>query len=88
MFLIIVFGRIYYKEYQFKNNIQIGMMPKEVKNIYGKPDMVSGDDNVILYTYYYFLNKNVFYFSKKDSMLTVKWRENWYFMKGDEYKNN
>lgn len=85
--VIILFLSIVISEYKFKNDIIIGMKPKEIEDIYGKPDLVSRDSNDLIYTYRSFWNKTVFVFSKKDSKLKTKWRENWYFIYGNEVNN-
>lgn len=74
-------------EYKFKNDIIIGMKPKEIEDIYGKPDLVSRDSTDLVYTYRNFWNKTVFVFHKKDDKLKTKWRENWYFIYGNEVNN-
>lgn len=86
LLVIISFSYIIISEYKFKNDITIGMIPQEIENIYGKPDLVSRDSTDLVYTYRNW-NKTVFVFSKKDSKLKTKWRENWYFIYGNEVNN-
>lgn len=85
--VIILFLPIVISEYKFKNDIIIGMKPKEIEDIYGKPDLVLRDSTDLVYMYRNFWNKTVFVFHKKDSKLKTKWRENWYFIYGNEVNN-
>jgi len=85
--VIVLFLFIIISEYKFKNYITIGMKPQEIENIYGKPDFVSSDSVDMVYIYRNW-NKTVFVFRKRDNKLKTKWRENWYFIYGNEVNDN
>jgi hypothetical protein len=58
-------------------NTKIGVTINENTKIWGMPSYIGGDKSSIIYVYKkYPTNKYVFIFSKKDSILEKKWKEN------------
>ena len=59
------------------NNTKLGTRLDENIKTWGKPSYIGGDKSTIIYVYkVYPTNKYVFIFSKKDSILKKKWKEN------------
>jgi|LSQX01.1.fsa_nt_gb C4-dicarboxylate transporter len=87
LLVVISLSYIIISEYKFKNNIIIGMELVEIQKLYGKADKVTENEKDIIYIYYSTFNKTVFVFSKKEGKLKTKWKENWYFIYGNEVNN-
>ena len=81
LFVIITsfFSGLGYVGYRNRNHqlCKSGMTIKETKDILGVPDRVQLDSKYITNTYYLFLvNKYSYTYSRKDSLLIKKWKEN------------
>lgn len=76
--LFFVLGLLYfpYKSKKFYSSNE-GIKLSENREIWGSPDKIIITENEIIETYYPILplNEYKFFFNKKDSLLTRKWKE-------------
>lgn len=72
-------GIFYYqnKSIKFLKSVNNQTTIIENRKIWGKPDKIDYNENEIIETYYPILpvNEYKFFFNKKDSILTEKWKE-------------